>query len=154
MHGERLLPSSCCSRSAISSLQAGRTWLPCVFLWGQAHPAKWGKDSREMLVRSTQKKRKNSNYYVTMFYWLFDWRSGGIILKTSQLTDKLSNHHATYPHKSTLFFTPQTKTRARSSCTRSLLSAQGWFVLNLFTIGGISTWIQYNSESNQMSCRP
>lgn len=79
---------------------------------------------------------------------------GGIILKTSQLTDKLSNHHATYPHKSTLFFTPQTKTRARSSCTRSLLSAQDWFVLNLFTIGGISTWIQYNSESNQMSCRP
>lgn len=32
LHSEGLLPSFCCSRFAISSLQAGRTWLPCVSL--------------------------------------------------------------------------------------------------------------------------
>lgn len=32
MHNESLLPSFCCSRFAISSLQAGQTWLPCVSL--------------------------------------------------------------------------------------------------------------------------
>lgn len=40
-HAVGLLPSFCCSRFAISSLQAERTWLPCVSLKGRARPIKW-----------------------------------------------------------------------------------------------------------------
>lgn len=70
-HRESLLPSFCCSRFAISSLQAGRTWLPCVFLWGRAHPVERDKNRNHGLKMLVRWARRNQEHFqpFRVLYW-------------------------------------------------------------------------------------